>query len=109
MELKITSKAWEELQGLPLEYYPYLFLWYDTEGCGCGVNGIPTICLTKQLPSNYKRVLNMQIPTYIQEQQEIFFAEQLILDYNQGLFRLNSPEEILNPFISRQQLISLIE
>ncbi|WP_077299583.1 iron-sulfur cluster biosynthesis family protein [Virgibacillus pantothenticus] len=104
MELLITDKAWEELQTIQSQTSLYLLLWYDTEGCGCGVNGMATIRFVKQRQPSYKRVFNPRILTFIEEQQEIFFSEKLTLDYEQGLFRLKSHEGILNPFISKQQL-----
>lgn len=99
VELIISEKASEELIKIKPETSPYLLLWYDTEGCGCGVNGLPTIRFTSRIHPTYKQVSNYPIDSYVEEQQEIFFAASTTLDFVNGMFRLSSPEGILNPFI----------
>ncbi|NBJ70230.1 MULTISPECIES: iron-sulfur cluster biosynthesis family protein [Clostridia] len=108
MELLITDKAWGELEAIQPQTSSYLLLWYDTEGCGCGVNGMATIRFVKQRKSSYKCVFNPRMLTFVEEQQEIFFSDKLTLDYEHGLFRLKSQEGILNPFISKHQLITKV-
>lgn len=104
MELTVTPDAQEALQKLNGGNYHYLLLWYDAEGCGCGVNGVPTIRFSNQKMKNYIDVVNNLFPTLIHEQQASFFADDMKLDFINGTFRLSSPEGILNPFISQQSV-----
>ncbi|MDY0408372.1 iron-sulfur cluster biosynthesis family protein [Virgibacillus soli] len=100
MQLKITDEAVEQLQTLNHENKQFLLLWYDIEGCGCGVNGVPTIRFVNEVKDYHVSVKNEVFKTYISEQQMTFFAPTMILQFMQGAFRLSSPNEILNPFIS---------
>lgn len=97
----------ENLQELMDDENKYLQLYYDIEGCGCGVNGIPTIRVTNKKDHSQKEIQCNTINTIISEQQEIFFAENMKLDFINGNFRLSSPGEILNPSISKQMLINV--
>lgn len=105
MQLTITNKAKEALKNINDENRPYLLLWYDTDGCGCGVNGLPTIRFITEKRNTHRKVDNELFSTLINEQQAIFFAEKMTLDFSNGTFRLSSPEQILNPFISTQSVM----
>lgn len=107
MQLHITSKAMENLQELMDDEYNYLLLYYDIDGCGCGVNGIPTVRLTNKKDDFQTEIQSNAINTIISEQQAIFFAEDMKLDFINGYFRLSSPGEILNPNISKQSLTNV--
>lgn len=104
MRLTVTPEAIEKLKRNDMTSYRYLVLWYDTEGCGCGVNGVPTIRYTNEKLANYLEVENEFYPTLIHQQQATFFAADMKLDFANGTFRLSSPEGILNPFISQQSI-----
>lgn len=107
MRLTITPEAKEKLKMINQKAY-HLLLWYDTEDCGCGVNGMPTVCLINQKKPMYKEIENDTYSTLVHEQQAIFFAKNMTLDIVGGMFRLSSPEGILNPFISPSRLIENI-
>lgn len=107
MKLAVTSDAKKALKILNEKDYPYLLLWYDTEGCGCGVNGMPTVRFLNTKMKNYNDVENDFFPTLIHKQQASFFARNMKLDFSQGTFRLSSPEGILNPFISQQSVCAM--
>lgn len=109
MKLSVTPEAATQLQSLKNQTCHYLLLWYDTDGCGCGVNGLPTIRYTNSKKDNYIEVENADFPTLIHEQQAIFFADDLKLDLINGTFRLSSPEGVLNPFISQTSVCELNE
>lgn len=85
-----------------------LLLWYDTEGLGCGVNGLPTIRLVSEIKPSYKKVDNPTYPTYIDEHDISNFAEKLTLDFVNNMFRLSSPSNILNGFISSSSITKTI-
>lgn len=105
MKLTITLEAEQKLMDIRTNDSS-LVLWYDTEGCGCGVNGLPTIQLVSEKQDYYQELAsNTIIPSFIDSRQAVFFSEDMKLDIRNGVFRLSSPEGILNPFISIQQAI----
>jgi uncharacterized protein YqkB len=104
MELTITEKALSKIQEYNTQNNYYLLLRYDTVGCGCGVNGVPTIGLVKQKDDSQIEVKTHTMPTIVDKMQSVFFAENMKLDFSGGTFRLSSPEGILNPFISTTNL-----
>ncbi|MFD1850556.1 iron-sulfur cluster biosynthesis family protein [Oceanobacillus bengalensis] len=106
MQLTITSKAEEKLIELNNKQFNYLQLWYDIEDCGCGVNGVPTIRLTNKKETYDKNVAGASFPTIVSEQQAVFFAENMKLDYINHSFRLSSTSEMLNPFIPERSLLN---
>ena len=105
MELMITENAISKIQELNQQNLKYLLLRYDTVGCGCGVNGVPTIDLVNQMEENHIKVENKVIPTIVDKMQSVFFAENMKLDFVSGMFRLSSPEGILNPFIPTSNIM----
>lgn len=107
MQLTVTSGAERILKKLNEKNHQYLILWYDTEGCGCGVNGMPAVRFSNEKMKNYLDVENDFLPTFVHKQQASFFAENMKLDFSHGTFRLSGPEGILNPFISQQSVCAL--
>lgn len=99
MKLRITDEAKQQLEQIQDSDRPLLRLFYDTEGCGCGVNGLPTIRLEKEERSTDQRVENDDYTVIIDQQQAIFFKKDMKLDFLKGTFRLSSPDGILNPII----------
>ncbi|MBM7648062.1 uncharacterized protein YqkB [Bacillus ectoiniformans] len=75
----------------------YVKLHYDTEGCGCGVNGLPVIWLVKEKESEDMVVETNEFPVVVEKSALIYFDEPLTIDVSgPGMFRLSSPNEILN-------------
>lgn len=107
MELTITEAANKRIIELNEGKMNYLLLWYDRDGCGCGVNGIPTIRLINEKQDYYQEVHNETIPTFVNEQQSVFFNKELKLDYQNGCFKLSSPEQVLNPFIPENSICTI--
>ncbi|SHN20560.1 iron-sulfur cluster biosynthesis family protein [Gracilibacillus kekensis] len=99
MRLTITNQALDKLTELDNKDNTILALSYDTEGCGCGVNGMPTIALIDEKEENHQQVICDQREVVVHKQQATFFANEMTLDYNGATFRLTSPNEMLNPFI----------
>ncbi|MEC5422328.1 iron-sulfur cluster biosynthesis family protein [Virgibacillus sp. C22-A2] len=104
MKLVISPEAERQLNKLNKANSNYLVLWYDTEDCGCGVNGLPALRFTDKKNESYIEVENETFSTLIQRDQAVFFAEKMRLDISNGMFRLSSSEGILNPFISQQSV-----
>ncbi|WP_068671946.1 iron-sulfur cluster biosynthesis family protein [Oceanobacillus sp. Castelsardo] len=102
MKLKITKQALNKLNEVNTDNMKYLLLFYDRDDCGCGVNGVPTIRLTNEKRDYYDIVINDDMPTFVPNQQAVFFNKELKLEYRNGFFQLLSKEETLNAFISLQ-------
>ncbi|MGP4063197.1 iron-sulfur cluster biosynthesis family protein [Halobacillus litoralis] len=100
MKLRITEEAKDQLEQIRDQERPLIRLFYDTEGCGCGVNGLPTIRLEKKEYETDEKVDNGDYAVIIDQQQAIFFKKDMKLDFVKGSFRLSSPDGILNPIIS---------
>ncbi|RDW19131.1 iron-sulfur cluster biosynthesis family protein [Oceanobacillus arenosus] len=105
MELTITKEAEATIKELNINNHRALLLWYDTIDCGCGVNGLPTFRLIDEKKPYYQTVENSSIQTFILEQQSVFFAKSMKLDYKNGTFKLSSPEGMLNAFIPAQSIL----
>ncbi|GAA0296599.1 uncharacterized protein YqkB [Gracilibacillus halotolerans] len=105
MELTITDRALEKIAEVNKEDRNYLLLAYDADGCGCGVNGLPSIRLKETKDSSFQPVNCEEMDTIVHYQQKTFFAKEMKLDYNGATFRLSSPNEMLNPIISVQSLL----
>lgn len=104
MQLSITEKALEKLKSLEVDDKKKLLLWYETEGLGCAINGIPTIRFVKEIEPSYEKVDNPSYPTYVDEEFLIYFQQDLTLDHTNGMFRLSCTDEILNAFISESSI-----
>jgi len=108
MQLTITNEALDEIEKMNPNHQYHLLLWYDTAGCGCGVSGMPIVQLTDEQDVTYKEIKSDYSQTFIDEEQAIFFANNMKLDFINGMFRLSSPDEILNPFISSRRFLEKI-
>jgi len=108
MQLTITNETLDEIEKMNPNHQYHLLLWYDTAGCGCGVSGMPIIQLTDEQDVTYKEIKSDYSQTFIDEEQAIFFANNMKLDFVNGMFRLSSPDEILNPFISSRRFLEKI-
>jgi uncharacterized protein YqkB len=100
MFLEISESAATRMKGIMAGQANYSFhLIYDTEGCGCAVNGVPTL---KWLPNNhdpahtYITLCEQPVPVRITEKDALFFEEKLRLDFSPETFcyRLSGPGQI---------------
>jgi uncharacterized protein YqkB len=102
MKLKITEAAANKLNEKISGKQGYLKLKYDIDGCGCAVNGIAALWLESECHENESELSTSGIPVYIEKSKEVFFDEEMTLDYKEasGCFQLKSPNEYLNPRMS---------
>ncbi|MDL4840726.1 iron-sulfur cluster biosynthesis family protein [Aquibacillus rhizosphaerae] len=107
MKLTLTSSAIEKINELNKANHNYIWLYYDTDDCGCGVSGMPSVRLTNSTDDAFESVENDngEYEVIIHKQQAVFFANQLTLDHLGNSFRLSSPEGILNPIIPDNDLV----
>ncbi|WP_170287576.1 iron-sulfur cluster biosynthesis family protein [Aquibacillus halophilus] len=104
MRLSITPQALERVIELQGSDQNYLWLYYDTEGCGCGVSGLPSVRFATSKNDSYQLVESNKLQVIIHKQQAVFFAKEMKLDYTENFFRLSSSEGMLNPIISEFDL-----
>ena len=96
MEIHITEQSAKKLAD-KLDDGKYLKLYYDTEGCGCGVNGIPTLWVTDQVSAEDVEIETNAMPVFVEKSQMLFYADRLTIDVSgANYYRLSSPGEILN-------------
>ncbi|KGX86017.1 iron-sulfur cluster biosynthesis family protein [Pontibacillus litoralis] len=100
MKLHITNEAKQQLQAIQPENLPLLRLYYDTDGCGCGVNGINTIHFTNHHTASDEEVENDTYQVFIDSEQKVFFEPSMTLAWNGKLFQLKSNQGMLNASIS---------
>lgn len=99
MKITITPRAAvklaEKLQGKA----GYIKLKYDTEGCGCIVNGVSALWLVKELEKDDHEVQTDFTSIYVEPSKEIFLAEEMTIDYREQsrCFQLKNKYEYLNP------------
>ncbi|MDX8046060.1 iron-sulfur cluster biosynthesis family protein [Gracilibacillus sp. S3-1-1] len=99
MKLTITEQALEQIKVVNVANKRLLALTYDIDGCGCGVNGMPTVTLIENREKSHQDVECGEMDVVVDIQQATFFSNEMTLDYNGATFRLTSPNEMLNPFI----------
>ncbi|ENH97400.1 hypothetical protein J416_05278 [Gracilibacillus halophilus YIM-C55.5] len=104
MQLTITDAALQKIYDIQNGRDAYLSLYYDTDGCGCGVNGMPMIGFKREKDDMDKDVDCEQFKVLVHKQEATFFEKNVKLDYNGQTFRLTSPEGVLNPLIPVPQM-----
>lgn len=97
MNITITERAAEALKKKMGEKTSYIKLHYDTEGCGCAVDGVPVLWLVDSKSQEEEVVETNKYPILVEKSKKLFFDDPLMLDWNQnGTFQLKSANEILN-------------
>ena len=99
MQFRLTKAASQLLHKLMGDNPKgYLKLLFDAEGCGCSLEGVPLLSIIQQLePNDVIAELTegsepSPWPIIYEQRHEVFFEEQLTLDYNpqfQNTFILN--------------------
>lgn len=78
-----------------------LKLIFDSAGCGCGVNGIPSLCITHGAGKKADRTAEGPLPILYDRNDEIYFEDRMQLDYspNSRALCLKSSSQIYNSHI----------
>ncbi|OIJ16108.1 hypothetical protein BKP35_03760 [Anaerobacillus arseniciselenatis] len=72
-----------------------LLLFYDTDGCGCAVNGVPVLFITSQKDVEMlEQIKTNGIPIYMYKKHTVFFDDQLNIDYVNGRLKLFSKNQV---------------
>jgi uncharacterized protein YqkB len=72
---------------------------YDTDGCGCAVNGIAALWIVGESDDGDSRAESNAFPAYIDSRHELFFEERVVVDFHQAkrVLMLKSDSQIYNP------------
>ncbi len=102
MEIIMTKPAAERINEKTNGKTGYLKLIYDTEGCGCAVDGIAALRFVSELDDDDLLIKTNDSPIYIEKRKMIFFDEKMTIDISQSTncFMLKSPQQILNGCMS---------
>ena len=86
MHITFTEAALHRIDQLRGETTCQLHLYYDTEGCGCAVNGVPAFHIVSN-PEDLDITIESNVPelTFIIDgHRAVFFEEELILSTDPG-------------------------
>ena len=101
MELHISEEA---LEAIRKRRQPdgLLKLAYDNEGCGCAVNGMPSLWLVQQAgPSDEPITTNAPFSVIADRHHMIYFEDVMKLDIqSNGDYRLSSNQQIYSAHMS---------
>ena len=102
MKIEITEAAAEKINVRTEGRKGYLKLEYDTDGCGCAVNGVVVLWFVPELEEDDTKIETNDQPVYIEKAKAVFFDEQMKIDFSTATncFQLKSPQQILNGHMS---------
>ncbi|WP_164716301.1 iron-sulfur cluster biosynthesis family protein [Paenibacillus whitsoniae] len=102
MNITFTESAVARLTPSLKEPGTFLRLVFDTEGCGCSVNGVPTLWLVSETAAGDLSAATNFVPVYYKAKDEIFFEEHMKLDFNEATksYILKSNNQIYNATMS---------
>lgn len=98
MEIVITDSAAAKLKEKTKNLNGFLKLKYDTDGCGCAVNGVVALWFVPDLEDDDIAIETNAQTIYVEKAKTVFLDEKMKLDYSQttNWFKLSSDQEILN-------------
>ncbi len=102
VEINITAAAAEKINQRVNGREGYLKLKYDTDGCGCAVNGVVALWFVPNLDSDDIAIETNDRTVYVEKSKTVFFDEQMKIDFSNtaNCFQLKSPQQILNGHMS---------
>lgn len=102
MNINPTQEAIDQLLYRFPSQQPTIKIVYDTEGCGCAVNGVVLLWHTRSMSSEDRIGYDQEVRIVYAARQEVFFEDQLKLDYNSigQAFVLKSNNQIYNAALS---------
>jgi uncharacterized protein YqkB len=72
-----------------------LVLFYDTEGCGCAVNGVPILKVeTEQVKGDLVKINTNDFSVFMYEKHLIFFDDDMRIHFDNNSLRLSSTNQI---------------
>jgi uncharacterized protein YqkB len=98
MEIIITDPAAAKIKEKTKDVQGFLKLKYDTEGCGCAVDGVAALWFVPELEDDDIGIETNAQTIYVEKAKTVFFDEKMKLDYSEttNWFKLSSDQQILN-------------
>ncbi|AMX82993.1 heme biosynthesis protein HemY [Geobacillus subterraneus] len=98
VNITFTDAAKEKLTPIVAQSGRQLKLKYDTDGCGCLVDGVPALWLVDEADEDDLVVETNFVPVLLERSRLIFFDETMTIDVKPGTaaFQLKSPGQMLN-------------
>ncbi|WP_442604010.1 iron-sulfur cluster biosynthesis family protein [Paenibacillus sp. KN14-4R] len=102
MEISYSEEAIQALTPLLDKDDVHLKLIYDTEGCGCAVNGVPTLSITHVQGQYDITLTGKPFNLLMQKNHAVYFEEKMTIDYraDKKSFILKSNNQIYNASMS---------
>jgi uncharacterized protein YqkB len=102
MQIMFTDSAIERLTPYMGQGDALLKLVFDTEGCGCSVNGVPTLWLVSEESHNDLTAETNALKLIYSSNDEIFYENNMKIDFSDGSksYILKSNNQIYNAGMS---------
>ncbi|MDD9267772.1 iron-sulfur cluster biosynthesis family protein [Paenibacillus sp. GCM10023248] len=102
MNIEFTDAAVQRLTPYIGQNEALLKLAFDTEGCGCSVNGVPTLWLVSQKEKHDLSAKTNALSLLYKEQDEIYFEANMRIDFSETdkSYILKSNNQIYNAGMS---------
>ncbi|EXX89781.1 hypothetical protein BG53_14040 [Paenibacillus darwinianus] len=84
MKITFSPAAIERLTSELSGQSSRLKLLYDTEGCGCVMNGVPTLLRIEQPEEGDVKAVSSPYEIWYEKRYEVFFEDELKVDYRPG-------------------------
>ncbi|MCT8139719.1 iron-sulfur cluster biosynthesis family protein [Anaerobacillus sp. CMMVII] len=96
MEINFTSDASKYISEL-LKPDEILVLFYDTEGCGCAMNGVPVLNIEAGTMQNeLVSIKTNEFRLFMFKKHTIFFDEQMRIHFENNRLKLSSNNQIFS-------------
>ncbi|MCR8631943.1 MULTISPECIES: iron-sulfur cluster biosynthesis family protein [Paenibacillus] len=98
MHITFTNQAIEQINKKMTTGAGELKLVYDSEGCGCAANGVPTLWIVNHAEDKELRAEGTPFELVYEKKHEVYFEDRMTLDYEagRGSFVLKSSGQIYN-------------
>jgi uncharacterized protein YqkB len=108
VNITFTDKAIKQLTPILTQTGRMLKLKYDTDGCGCLVDGVIALWLVNEADEDDIAVETNFVPVLVEKSRLVFYDDTMTIDIAEGMscFQLKSPGQILNP---RMPLVEVSE
>lgn len=99
MEITITDIAAQKIDEYINGKTGFLKLKYDTEDCGCVMNGVIALWFVNELGNDDREVKTNKGNIFVEKSKEVFYDEELIIDFLESAssFQLKNKSQYLNP------------
>jgi len=108
VKIIFTDRAIEQLTPILTETKRMLKLKYDTDDCGCLINGVIALSLVDEADDDDMAVDTNFVPVFVEKSRLVFYDDTMTIDIVEGggCFQLKSPGQILSP---RMPLVKVSE